>query len=246
MRGAFISALAVAAAIAFLTPALAVSKSVYGSNGCGTSLHEPSEMVFACADAKLKVRNVQWTHWDDGKAVGGGVLTHPDFNHPRCANRSILACPWVESEAKITLWRPAYCRSNGRWQFTRLRLAAPQDVDPEVRLIKRDYRCNEYSKPRKTISRLCGPLLPEEIGAYSYIRTWGIRCAPAQRIAFRARKRFCKRHANCLVDPSVSIHQIHKGRISYRGWSCRVRVGYELSETRCRKRGMKFNQRSAA
>ncbi|HEU5105165.1 MAG TPA: hypothetical protein VFU11_04945 [Solirubrobacterales bacterium] len=59
--------------------------------------------------------------------------------------------------------------------------------------------------------RTCG-LFPDGVGAYSYIQTRGIRCAPAYRIAFRARKRFCKRHNDCEIDPFVSIGQTYKGK----------------------------------
>ena len=92
--------------------------------------------------------------------------------------------------------------------------------------------------------RTCG-LLPGD-GAYSYIQTWGIRCAPAYRIAFRARRRFCKRNDDCEIDPAVSIRQIHKGKTRYRGWSCKVKVGWELSRVHCRKRKMRLIYRSAA
>jgi hypothetical protein len=97
-------------------------------------------------------------------------------------------------------------------------------------------------KPQK--QRTCG-FLPGD-GAYSYIQTWGIRCAPAYRIAFRARKRFCKRNDDCQIDPSVSIRQIHAGKTRYRGWSCKVKVGWELSRVHCRKSKMRLIYRSAA
>lgn len=100
--------------------------------------------------------------------------------------------------------------------------------------------------PKPKVHRVCGPLLPDGMGAYSYIETWGVRCAPAMRVAFRARKRFCRRHSNCLVDPSVSIYQIHKGRTRYRGWSCKVKVGWELVHVHCRKRTMRLIYRSGA
>lgn len=108
----------------------------------------------------------------------------------------------------------------------------------------------EYRPPRKPrrakVHRVCGPLLPDGIGAYSYTETWGIRCTPANRIAFRARQRFCKRHGDCLINPPVSIRQVFEGRTRYRGWQCKVKVGWELTRVHCHKRGMRLIHRSAA
>ena len=44
----------------------------------------------------------------------------------------------------------------------------------------------------------------------------------------------------------MSIRQIHKGKTRYRGWSCKVKVGWELSRVHCRKRKMRLIYRSAA
>lgn len=92
--------------------------------------------------------------------------------------------------------------------------------------------------------RTCGTLPGD--GYYSYIQTWGIRCSPAYRIAFRARKRFCKRHDGCLINPPVPISHAYEGTIRYRGWSCRVKDGWELIRVHCRKRNMRLIYRSAA
>ncbi|HEU5063233.1 MAG TPA: hypothetical protein VFT79_08800 [Solirubrobacterales bacterium] len=99
------------------------------------------------------------------------------------------------------------------------------------------------SKPQQR--RTCG-FPPDGMGAYSYIQTWGIRCAPAFRIAFRARRRFCKQHDDCEIDPAVNIRQIHRGKTRYRGWSCKVKVGYESTRMHCRKSKMRLIYRSAA
>ncbi len=93
--------------------------------------------------------------------------------------------------------------------------------------------------------RTCGSP-PDGLGAYSYIQTRGIRCVPAYRIAFRARKRFCKRHNDCQIDPYISIRQIYEGKTRYRGWSCKVKVGWELTRVHCRKREIRLIYRSAA
>lgn len=94
------------------------------------------------------------------------------------------------------------------------------------------------------IRRTCGTLPGD--GAYSYITTAGIRCAPAKRIAFRARKRFCEPHNDCMIVPPTPISTIFKGRVRYRGWSCHVKDGWELLVVSCRKRDMRFTYRTAA
>jgi len=92
--------------------------------------------------------------------------------------------------------------------------------------------------------RTCGTLPGD--GAYSYIKTVGIRCAPAKRIAFRARKRFCKSHNECMIVPPTPISTIFKGRVRYHTWSCHVKDGWELLVVSCRKRDMRFSYRTAA
>ncbi|HEU4737835.1 MAG TPA: hypothetical protein VFS54_02000 [Solirubrobacterales bacterium] len=94
------------------------------------------------------------------------------------------------------------------------------------------------------IRRTCGTLPGD--GAYSYITTVGTRCAPAKRIAFRARKRFCKRHNDCLIVPPTPISTIYKGRVGYHGWACHVKDGWELLVVGCKKRDMRFTYRTAA
>lgn len=127
----------------------AMGKTVYGSNGCGTSEYEPKIMAFTCGDGKVRFERPGWTRWDGEVATATGVLRHPDIDDPVCAKTTILACPWVEAAATLEMWRPVYCASNGRWQFTRLRVLSPEDVDPNLREVTRDYKCSEYSRPSK-------------------------------------------------------------------------------------------------
>jgi hypothetical protein len=94
------------------------------------------------------------------------------------------------------------------------------------------------------IERTCGTLPGE--GAYGYITTTGIRCAPAKRIAFRAHKRFCNRHNDCMIVPPTPISTIYKGRVNYHGWSCHVKDGWELLVISCRKHDMRLTYRAAA
>jgi hypothetical protein len=120
---------------------------VYGSNGCGKSEYKPEEIVLACGDGKVIFEIGEWTDWGEAEAVGVGVLKHPDLTAPGACQRTILACPWVESEGTASFYRPAACPSNDRRQFTRLRIDAPKDSDPELREVRRDFKCGEYSSP---------------------------------------------------------------------------------------------------
>jgi hypothetical protein len=99
-------------------------------------------------------------------------------------------------------------------------------------------------KPDRQETRTCG-LLPGD-GAYSYIKTRGVSCRAGQRVASRARKKFCSRHNRCLILPPTPITTVYKGRVSYRGWICRVKDGWELTAVRCRKRDMRLFQASGA
>lgn len=127
------------------------SAAVFGSNGCGKSESKPQFIALTCADGKVRFETREWDSWAATEAVGVGILRHPDLTAPGECQRVILACPWVESEATATFYRPARCPSNGRVQFTRLRISAPKDSDPELREIRRDFRCSEYSSPRDAV-----------------------------------------------------------------------------------------------
>jgi hypothetical protein len=99
-------------------------------------------------------------------------------------------------------------------------------------------------EPTVERKRTCG-LLPGD-GAYSYIETWGVTCQAGKRIAFRARKRFCSSHNDCLINPPTPITKIYKGNVRYHGWACRIKDGWELLVVRCRKGDLRFVQQSGA
>ncbi len=92
--------------------------------------------------------------------------------------------------------------------------------------------------------RVCG-LLPGE-GAYSYVETKGIGCQAGKLVAHRAHKKFCAPRNGCLITPPTPITRIYKGQVGYRGWSCRIKDGWELLSVRCQKRDMWLVQRSGA
>lgn len=127
---------------------------VFGSNGCGRSEYKPELIGLACADGKVVFEVQEWTSWDGTEAVGIGVLKHPDLTAPGMCQRTILACPWVESEGKATFYRPTNCPSNERRQFTRLRIDTPKDTDPQLRRITRDFSCSEYASPEPVVRKL--------------------------------------------------------------------------------------------
>lgn len=91
------------------------------------------------------------------------------------------------------------------------------------------------------VRRTCG-LLPGE-GAFSYIKTVGIRCQAAKRVAAGARDRFCSRHNDCESSTPFSRY---RGKVRYRGWSCRVRDAWEFLQVKCRKGEMRLHQEAGA
>jgi hypothetical protein len=123
-----------------------------------------------------------------------------------------------------------FCHSEDRWIYATTRPYADVTKFQPLR--------------SQRVRRTCGTLPGD--GAYSYITTEGIRCAPAKRIAFRARKRFCERHNDCMVVPPAPISTIFKGHVRYHGWSCHVKVGWELLVVGCKKPDMRFTYRTAA
>ena len=134
-----------------LLGAPSASAAVYGSDGCSQSELEPQFIALTCGDGKVRFETREWVSWGATEAVGVGVLKHPDKTAPGDCQRVIFACPYVESEATATFYRPARCPSNGRRQFTRLRIDAPNDSDPELRDIRRDFRCSQYSSPENLV-----------------------------------------------------------------------------------------------
>jgi hypothetical protein len=94
------------------------------------------------------------------------------------------------------------------------------------------------------VFRTCG-LLPGE-GFYSYTKSSGITCRAADRIAYRVVRKFCRHHSDCRYGRNTSPLLVRRGRVGYRGWSCQVRQGYELSDVRCRRGRQWFHHESAA
>lgn len=134
-------------AMGVLAPSSGAERQVFFSNGCGQSEDKPTEVVLACADAKLRLTELIWISWDSRSATAAGTMRHPDFDHPSCQGKPAVGCTvYSETPATVRVWRPVRCPSNGRWQFTRLRAEVPEDPDPTVRETTREYSCNEFAE----------------------------------------------------------------------------------------------------
>jgi hypothetical protein len=136
-------------AVALAVPASTAEaeRLVFFSDGCGTSVHEPAEVVLTCGDAKLRLVGLTWTQWDGSSATATGLLSHPDLNDPSCKGSLVGCTVRSETPATVRIWRPVKCPGNDVWQFTRLRAEAPEDPEPDVRVVSRDYRCREFANP---------------------------------------------------------------------------------------------------
>lgn len=146
------AAILVVIAFAVFAAPSGAERQVFFSDGCGRSANEPTEVVLACADAKLRLTDLVWTRWDGNSAVATGIQWHPDLDDPSCQRKPAVACSvYAETAATVRIWRPVKCPSNGLWQFTRLAVEAPEDPDPTVREGRREYRCSEFpsSKPKQ-------------------------------------------------------------------------------------------------
>lgn len=82
-------------------------------------------------------------------------------------------------------------------------------------------------------TRTCG--IPPGDGAYNFVKTRGVSCRVGGKVANRARKRFCSHHNSCLLQGSVSTTHVYRGRTRYRGWKCRLKVGWEGGSIKCTK-----------
>jgi len=82
------------------------------------------------------------------------------------------------------------------------------------------------------IKRTCG-LLPGD-GAFSYVKTTGVKCRDGYKVARRAREKFCSARNHCEIGP-FDLEQSYRGEVRYRGWSCRIKVAYESSSENCEK-----------
>jgi len=104
--------------------------------------------------------------------------------------------------------------------------------------------CLSSAASAKPIVRTCG-LMPGE-GAYSYIKTRGVTCRTGGKVTFRARRRFCVRHNDCMIQPPLPISTIFKGKVRYNGWRCQVRDGWESLSVSCWRGKMRIVRKAGA
>jgi hypothetical protein len=89
-------------------------------------------------------------------------------------------------------------------------------------------------------SRTCG-LLPGD-GAYSYVKTHDISCRKARHVGNKAGRRFC-RADGCDALPNEKPDE---GTVRVGPWKCKMKVGWEAYQARCRNGDKSFLQRSGA
>lgn len=89
--------------------------------------------------------------------------------------------------------------------------------------------------------RKCG-VLPGE-GFYNYVKVRNVSCREARKVGNKAGRKFCAHSNRCSTMPTDDPV---KGHVNARGWHCKVKVGYESYQARCRKGDMRFLQRSGA
>ncbi len=87
------------------------------------------------------------------------------------------------------------------------------------------------SEPSSKKPELCG--IPEGSGAYSFARAWNLDCERAFSVASKSYKKFCEENV-CDASPTGGIVS---GTVSFNGWDCKVKLGYEFGRTVCEKPG---------
>jgi hypothetical protein len=98
--------------------------------------------------------------------------------------------------------------------------------------------------PQPAKPTVCGTQPGEEVGAYSYVKAWNMRCGRAREVASNAYERFCDPVERCSIDPNSGA--TIRGGEQFNGWTCSLRLGYEFSRIGCEKRDRHFIQESGA
>lgn len=97
------------------------------------------------------------------------------------------------------------------------------------------------ANPPTAERQICG-LLPGD-GAYSYFKTKNVSCRVARKVTRKAGKEFCSQPGNCDESP---LGGVDKGKVKAKGWKCKMKVGYEFFQAKCKRKKMKFKAESAA
>ena len=77
-------------------------------------------------------------------------------------------------------------------------------------------------------------------GSFNYVITHNVSCREAFKVGNRAGRKFCAHSDRCSSEEVVT------GRVKARGSKCKVKVGYEFFQARCRKGDMSFLRQSEA
>jgi hypothetical protein len=88
--------------------------------------------------------------------------------------------------------------------------------------------------------RICGKR--PGTGAFNYFKVWNTSCKKARKIDRRATRKFCGGNGPCDVDEG----EVVIGQARVRGWSCKLRVGFESFRNRCVKGDKRFIHKSGA
>jgi hypothetical protein len=80
---------------------------------CGNPRRRPRRIVIACGDGNYLLRHLHWSRWGDRVATGSGDTFANDCV-PFCAAGHFRSTP-----ARVRLFRPRYCSTVDRWNYTR-------------------------------------------------------------------------------------------------------------------------------
>lgn len=181
-------------------------------HGCGNrNLIEPTEIVLTCADAKLRVEELDWATWDKNLALANGYLVYPD-----CPPRvPLYRCQrYAHDRVSFKLFQPEYCRHFGVRYFAQGMVIDESAPTPATRNSPFRFDCPK-SKTARSYWRKCGD--QHVRGAKWYdVKAHAVPCRTARGIA----------HA-----------YVWQGDESPGGFSCEsFRTGYETSRVACFRR----------
>lgn len=190
-----------------ITPTPAQSQTFF--HGCGNqNLVEPAEIVLTCADAKLRVEELDWTHWESDQALADGYLVHPD-----CPSKvPLYKCQhYAHDPVKFELFQPEYCSHFGARYFSQGMVIDESAPTTATRNSPFPFDCPKR-KQNQTYWRYCGD--QHRRGAKWYdVKAHNIRCSQARGLA----------HS-----------YFWKGESSPGGFSCQsFRTGYETARVAC-------------
>lgn len=120
-----------------------------------------------------------------------------------------------------------------------LLVAALSLIGPSAATSAAEFVGSPDNERRKV--RTCG-ILPGD-GAYSYVETWNVGCAKANKVANEVTEQFCgPAYRRCDVE----VGEFVRGHEDYRNWDCAIKHGWEFHRVRCEAPHKRFVQESAA